>query len=54
MADNYLDRINKILSNPRVTKEIEEEKFNQPVAFPDADATEEEIADFLNGGKEEK
>ena len=52
MADNYLDKLDKVMSKPVIPEKIVEEKLSQPVAFPDADATEEEITEFLNDGKE--
>ena len=47
MADNYIAKINQILSKPIIPEKIEKEKLSQPVAFPDADATEEEISEYL-------
>lgn len=54
MADNYLDKLDKVMSKPVIPEKVVGEKLSQPVAFPDADATEEEIADFLNDRKEDE
>lgn len=47
MADNYMDKLNKLMSKPVIPQKPDEDKLDKPVAFPDSDATEEEIAEYL-------
>ena len=54
MASSYLDKLDKVMNKPVIPDKVVGEKLSQPVAFPDADATEEEIADFLNDRKEDE
>lgn len=47
IESGYIDKINKILNKPIIPVPSQEECFKEMIAFPDKDATEEEIADYL-------
>lgn len=47
MEKGYLGILEKLLSKPIIPVVPEKEYFEETVAFPDKDATEEEIAEYL-------
>lgn len=47
MEKGYLGILEKVLSKPVIPVAPEEECFDETIAFPDKDATEEEIAEYL-------
>lgn len=47
MASSYSDKLKDLMKQPIIPQRIEEDKLENPVAFPDADATEEEIREYL-------
>lgn len=52
MANSYLDKIRNLGNKPVIPQKPEEEKFEDTIAFPDADATEEEVAEYLKGDEQ--
>lgn len=44
---DWLDGILKASQKPIIPEPPEEDRFDEMVAFPDKDATEEEIAEYL-------
>lgn len=47
MADSFFDKVMKSISKPVIPEKPKEEYFDRPVAFPDADATSEEIEEYI-------
>ena len=45
---SYYETMLKILSSPPSPKKPDERNFLSPIAFPDSDATSEEIEEYLN------
>lgn len=47
---SYEDKMDKFMRGPIIPREVEEEKFEDTIFFPDADATEEEIEQVIKYG----
>ncbi len=50
MTDNFSEKINNVLNKPIVPEKPQEKYYDEPILFPDADATSEEIKQILKTG----
>lgn len=48
MSEDFFKKLKKSIRKPIIPKPPKEDRFSEIVSFPDKDATEEEIKEFLN------